>query len=70
MDVHQVLLFDTRYDHAHQILDRVAQLLDDNLLSCTLTKELTPFTAANLRQGHRLVESGHMIGKVAMSGWK
>ena len=54
----------------HQILDRVAQLLDDHLLSCTLTKELTPFTAANLRQGHRLVESGHMIGKVAISGWK
>lgn len=54
----------------HQILDRVAQLLDDHLLSCTLTKELTPFTAANLRQGHRLVESGHMISKVAISGWK
>ncbi|EEW52897.1 zinc-binding alcohol dehydrogenase family protein [Limosilactobacillus antri] len=54
----------------HQILDRVAQLLDERVLTCTLSKELIPLNAANLRKAHQLVEGGHMIGKVAIAGWE
>lgn len=58
------------YDLASQgaILNRIAGLLDDGTLQDTLTKTLSPLNAANLRQAHALVESGHMIGKVVVAG--
>ncbi|RXT56788.1 zinc-binding alcohol dehydrogenase family protein [Lacticaseibacillus chiayiensis] len=58
------------YDLASQgaILDKVADLLDDGTIQCTLTKTLQPLNAANLRKAHALVESGHMIGKVVVAG--
>ncbi|KRM72096.1 hypothetical protein FC34_GL001080 [Lacticaseibacillus brantae DSM 23927] len=31
-----------------------------------VTKVLSPITAANLRQAHQLVETGHMRGKVVV----
>jgi NADPH2:quinone reductase len=49
------------------LLDRVADLLDDGTLRATLTTTLDGFTAANLRQAHRLVESGRMVGKVVVA---
>ncbi|MBB1070391.1 zinc-binding alcohol dehydrogenase family protein [Limosilactobacillus sp. RRLNB_1_1] len=54
----------------HTILDTIAQLLDEGKLKCTLTRSLSPLNAATLRKAHSLVESGHMIGKVAVSGWE
>lgn len=58
------------YDLASQgeILDRAAAMLDAGTLQNTLTKTLSPLNAANLRQAHVLVESGHMIGKVVVTG--
>ena len=53
----------------HEILDRVAALLDAGKLQSTLTKQLSPLTAATLRQAHQLVEEGHMRGKVVVAGW-
>jgi zinc-binding alcohol dehydrogenase family protein len=52
------------------ILDEVATLIDAKKLRTTLTETLTPINAANLRQAHARLESGHSIGKLALSGWR
>lgn len=54
----------------HIILDKIAQLLDEDKLKGTLTQSLSSLNADNLRKAHSLVESGHMIGKVVVSGWE
>ncbi|WP_125681196.1 zinc-binding alcohol dehydrogenase family protein [Levilactobacillus yonginensis] len=51
----------------HQILERVAQLLDAGTLVSTLNKTLTPINAANMRAAHALVETNRMIGKVVLT---
>ena len=54
----------------HDILDKIAQMLDNGNLRCTMTKSLIPLNATNLRKAHKLVESGHMTGKVVVSDWE
>lgn len=54
----------------HNILDKIADQLDEGKLKCTLTHSLSPLNAVNLRKAHSLVENGHMIGKVAVSKWE
>ena len=54
----------------HKILNKIAQLIDEGILKCTLTQSLSPLNATNLRKAHSLIESGHMIGKVVVSGWE
>ena len=44
-------------------------MADDGLLVTTMTKELSPINAANLREAHRLVETGRTIGKIVLHGW-
>jgi zinc-binding alcohol dehydrogenase family protein len=51
----------------HRILDSVAELVESGAVRSTLTRTLTPFDAASLREAHRIVESGQMIGKVVVS---
>ena len=53
----------------HELLDRVAQMVDEGTIRTTLTRELGPINAATLREAHELVESGRMTGKVVVSGW-
>jgi len=53
----------------HQILTRVAELIDRGELKSTLTRTLGPISAATLREAHRLIESGSTIGKIAITGW-
>ncbi len=50
-------------------LTRIAELVDSGAFKTTLTERLTPITAANLREAHRKVESGAMIGKVVLEGF-
>ena len=50
----------------HRILDQIAKLLDTGKLRCTMTKTLHGINAKNLRKAHRMVETGHMIGKVTI----
>lgn len=40
----------------HTILNEISDLLDKGLIKCTLTKELIPLNAINLRKAHSLVE--------------
>ena len=53
----------------HELLDEVAGLIDAGRLVSTATIKLRPLDAAHLREAHRLVEEGTMIGKVVVSGW-
>jgi NADPH2:quinone reductase len=53
----------------HEILARVADLVDQGELQSTLTQTLATIDAANLREAHRRLESGATIGKLVISGW-
>ncbi|MDW2982899.1 MAG: zinc-binding alcohol dehydrogenase family protein [Rhodanobacter sp.] len=62
--------FHTR-DMAEQgrILARIADLIDAGELRGTRTATLAPINAANLREAHLRLESGHTIGKLVLAGW-
>lgn len=51
----------------HRILGRIADLADAGRLRSTLTRTLAGFTAENHRQAHEIVESGRMVGKLAIT---
>jgi len=53
----------------HDLLDRVAGLVDEGVVRTTLTQELSPFNAATMRRAHAMVEEGRMTGKVVVSGF-
>ena len=53
----------------HELLDRVADMVDEGTIRSTLTRELGPISAATLREAHTLVEGGRMTGKVVVAGW-
>lgn len=48
------------------LLAAAADLVDGGALRSTLTTAIDDFSAAGLREAHRLVESGRMIGKVVV----
>ncbi len=53
----------------HELLDEAAGLVEAGKMRTTVQKTLSPINAANLREAHRLVETGRTIGKVVLSGW-
>jgi alcohol dehydrogenase len=53
----------------HRLLNQVAEWLDSGKLRGTLKETLAPINAANLREAHRKLESGTMIGKLVLKGW-
>lgn len=54
-------------EQQHLSLNWLAELIEEGQIRTTLTRTLEGFTAANHRQGHQLVESGQMIGKLAIT---
>jgi zinc-binding alcohol dehydrogenase family protein len=54
----------------HRLLNRVAEWLDAGKLRCTLKEALSPINGANLRKAHEKLESGTMIGKLVLKGWR
>jgi zinc-binding alcohol dehydrogenase family protein len=60
-------LFEPESTAQREILDEVARLVDAGRIRTTLTTRLEGLTAANLREAHRMVESGGMVGKVVLS---
>jgi alcohol dehydrogenase len=54
----------------HRLLDQVADWLDEGKLRGTLRETLSPINAANLRKAHEKLESGTMIGKLVLRGWR
>jgi zinc-binding alcohol dehydrogenase family protein len=53
----------------HNMLEDVANLIDNGVLRTTLDKVLGKINAANLKQAHALLESGRSTGKLVLEGW-
>ena len=49
-----------------KLLARTADLVDAGALRTTMTQAIDEFNATGLREAHRAVESGRMIGKVVV----
>jgi NADPH:quinone reductase-like Zn-dependent oxidoreductase len=56
-------------DEQGRILQTVARLVDEGELQSTMTTHLGRIEAANLREAHRRLESGHTIGKIVLEGF-
>ena len=52
-----------------KLLDRIADWTDRGMLKGILKETLHPINAENLRTAHARLESGTMIGKLALKGW-
>lgn len=52
----------------HRILNEISRLVDAGALRSTLTANLGPMSVETLLEGHRQLESGSTIGKVALDG--
>ena len=53
-------------ERQHEILNHMAQLLDEGTLKTTLTTTLYGFTVENLKTAHEMQESGKTIGKTVI----
>ena len=53
----------------HRILAEVSSLIDAGVVRTTMTKSMGSISAANLREAHRIVESGRTIGKMVLEGF-
>jgi len=49
-----------------QILARVARLVDDGVIRCTGTQTLQGLNAKTLKNAHKIIETGTMIGKLTI----
>ncbi|MDH5516887.1 MAG: zinc-binding alcohol dehydrogenase family protein [Gammaproteobacteria bacterium] len=54
----------------HQLLDRLAKLIDQGKIKTTLNEDFGSINAANLRRAHQLIESGQVTGKIVLSGFE
>lgn len=50
----------------HRLLTEVSELLDKEALQTTLTETLSPLEATTVKEAHKKVESGKMIGKIVI----
>ena len=53
----------------HKLLSYVAAEVDAGRIKTTLSKVLSPINAANMREAHRLVETGQANGKIVVGGF-
>jgi zinc-binding alcohol dehydrogenase family protein len=51
----------------HQILNEIANLVDEGTVGTTLAHDFGSINAANLRRAHELLESGKSYGKIVLS---
>ena len=51
----------------HDILNKVSEWLDNGVLKSTMTQNLGPITAENVKKAHELIEENHTIGKIILS---
>ena len=54
----------------HALLDEAAGLIEAGVLRGTMTQSLGRIDAANLRHAHKLLEEGHVVGKLVLEGWR
>ncbi|MBD8602960.1 zinc-binding alcohol dehydrogenase family protein [Pseudomonas sp. CFBP 8771] len=53
----------------HELLERVAELIDSGVLRTTLGEHYGAINAANLIRAHELIESGKAKGKIVLEGF-
>jgi NADPH2:quinone reductase len=53
----------------HALLDEAAGLIEAGVLKGTLKENLGAINAANLRRAHKMLEDGHVTGKLVLEGW-
>jgi NADPH2:quinone reductase len=53
----------------HHLLSYVAGQIDAGSIKTTLSEVLSPINAANMREAHRLVETGQAKGKIVIEGF-
>ncbi len=53
----------------HNLLNRVAELVDAGKIRTTLTETLGPIDAATLRKAHQMIETGRTRGKLVLAGF-
>ena len=52
-----------------QILNHLAELVDQGKIKTTLSKNLGRINAKNITEAHALIESGQSIGKIVLEGF-
>ncbi|MFK7996393.1 MAG: zinc-binding alcohol dehydrogenase family protein [Granulosicoccus sp.] len=53
----------------HELLNFVANRIDDGTIRTTVNEVISPINADNLKKAHALVERGDAIGKVVLAEW-
>jgi NADPH:quinone reductase-like Zn-dependent oxidoreductase len=53
----------------HNLLSYVAKEIDAGRIRTTLSEVLSPINAINMREAHRLVETGKVMGKIVVEGF-
>jgi NADPH2:quinone reductase len=53
----------------HALLDEMAGLIEAGVVRSTLRQNLGTIEAASLRRAHKLLEEGHVVGKIVLEGW-
>ncbi len=53
----------------HELLDRVAALVDEGVLKTTVSENFGTINAANLRRAHALIETNRARGKIVLAGF-
>lgn len=53
----------------HHLLNRIAGWVDQGLIRTTIAQTLSPINAAGVREAHRQLESGNVIGKIVLKDW-
>lgn len=50
----------------HNLLNRIAELVDQGIIRTTIAQTLEPINAENLRKAHHLLETGRTVGKIVL----
>ncbi len=53
----------------HELLDEAAMLIESGTLRTTMKTNLGRIDAANLKRAHKLLEEGHVVGKLVLDGF-
>jgi zinc-binding alcohol dehydrogenase family protein len=53
----------------HALLNEAADLIETGVLRTTMKQNLGRICAANLRRAHKLLEDGHVLGKLVLEGF-
>lgn len=53
----------------HALLDEAGGLIEAGILRTTVTQNLGNIHATSLKRAHKMLEDGHVIGKLVLEGW-